>query len=174
MSKAVYPENLANTKQCKACLSSIPKNSTVCRECGTRIEGTQCEACLLLCPQGAKICCYCGNTLKRENSDLIEITPTTISSDSLATLILEFSIHPQRVRIESDKILLTSYSFFGLVENNEEVPWEKVAGFFHRSGLIWDSIRIETRGQTSAVISCLSKRNARQLKFFLRRRTDAQ
>ena len=171
MTKPIYPQKLAATKQCHACLSTIPAGAHVCKVCGTRIDGTQCEACLMLCPEGAKVCCHCGTTLKQEASGLTEITPTTISSDSLATLILELSIHPQRVKIEHEKIVLTTYNFFGLVENNEEIPWEKIAGFFHRSGIFWDSIKIETRGQTSAVIGCLSKRNSRKLKSLLAKKS---
>ena len=167
MNKTIYPQKLADTKQCNACLSTIPAAACVCKACGTRIDGMQCEACLMLCPEEAKVCCHCGTSLKQKTSGLTEITPTSISSDTLATLILELSIHPQRVRIEHEKIVLTTYSFFGLVENNEEIPWEKVAGFFHRSGLFWDSIKIETRGQTSAIIGCLSKRNSRKLKSLL-------
>lgn len=167
MGKSVYPQKLAATKQCNACLSVIPAGACVCKMCGTRIEGIQCDACLMMCPEDARVCCHCGAAFKREASGLAGIAPTTIVSDSLAALIIEFSIHPQRIKIDCEKILITSYSLFGLVENNEEIPWEKVAGFFHRSGLIWDSIKIETRGQTSAVIGCLSKRNARKLKFFL-------
>lgn len=55
----------------------------------------------------------------------------------------------------------------GLTARHEELPWEKVARFSHRSGLFWDAIAIETRGQTAATISCLSKRNAAKLKKLL-------
>lgn len=167
--KVAGPGLLPAVKQCPACFSAIPKSASVCCSCGTRVEGVQCEACLLLCPEGAKICCHCGSSLGRKAVELLNIATFTINADPLATLLIEFGLHPQRVRISSDKLSIITFSLFGLAENNEEVPWEKLAGFSHRSGLFWDSIKIETRGQTSAVIGCLSKRNARRLKEVLRR-----
>ena len=81
-------------------------------------------------PRGCRGLLPLRGCFKREASGLAGIAPTTIVSDSLAALIIEFSIHPQRIKIDCEKILITSYSLFGLVENNEEIPWEKVAGFF--------------------------------------------
>ena len=168
MNKVAVSELLAAGKQCPACLSEIPRCASACCSCGTRIEGVQCEACRLLCPEGAKICCHCGSSLGFKAFELLNISPFTINADPLATLLLEFGLHPQRVRISPDKLSIVTFSLLGLAENNEEVPWQKLAGFSHRSGLFWDSIKIETRGQTSAVIGCLSKRNARRLKEVLR------
>lgn len=91
----------------------------------------------------------------------------TIEADALATLLLQWSLHPQRIKVQPDKLTLSSFSWFGFAAQHEELPWEKVAGFSHRSGLIWDAIAIETRGQTAATISCLSKRSARRLKGIL-------
>ena len=172
MNKAIYPEKLSATKRCSACLSVMPRNAAVCRSCGTRVEGRQCDACLLLCPQGAKICCHCGSSLDVRVVELQNFDLDIIRADPLAKLLIEFGLHPQFVRISSEKLSIVTYSLFGLAENNEEVPWAKLAGFSHRSGLFWDSIKIETKGQTSAMISCLSKRNARQLKEVLRRASD--
>ena len=167
---AARPLTVASgNKPCPACLSSIPKEAQVCRACGTRIAGTQCDACLTFCPEGARLCRCCGSRLSSRNSALQAIEPMTIEADTLATLLLEWSLHPQRVTVQPDKLTLSSYSWFGLAARHEELPWEKVAGFSHRSGLIWDAIAIETRGQTSATISCLSKRSARRLKGILQR-----
>ena len=169
LDKVVGPGLLPAGKQCPACLSEIPRRASVCCSCGTRVEGVQCEACCLLCPEGARICCHCGSSLGFQAFESLNISPFAINADPLATLLLEFGLHPQRVRVSPDKLSIITFSLFGLAENNEEVPWQKLAGFSHRSGLFWDSIKIETRGQTSAVIGCLSKRNARRLKEVLRR-----
>ena len=91
----------------------------------------------MLCPEDARVCYHCGAAFKREASGLAGIAPTNIISDSLAALIIEFSIHPQRIKIDCEKILIASYSLFGLVENNEEISWEKVAGFFSQ---IWPDL----------------------------------
>ena len=154
-------------KPCPACLSSIPREAEVCRACGTRIAGEQCEACLTFCPEGARLCRCCGNPLSSKAIALKAIEPMTIEADALATLLLQWSLHPQRIKVQPDKLTLSSFSWFGFAAQHEEPPWEKVAGFSHRSGLIWDAIAIETRGQTAATISCLSKRSARRLKGIL-------
>jgi hypothetical protein len=45
--------------------------------------------------------------------------------------------------------------------------WEKVAGFSHRSGIFWDTISIETRGQTSADVTCLSQEDSKRIRGLL-------
>ena len=164
---ALPPTEAADTKACWACLSTIPAAAQVCCACGTRIEGIQCRACMIFCPEGARLCHCCGSGIHSERRKPLLIEPLVIEADAVATLLLQFSLNPQRVLVEGEQITLTSFSFFGFAANHEQLPWEKVAGYSHRSGLIWDSITIETRGQTSAVVNCLSKRSARKLKGIL-------
>ena len=47
------------------------------------------------------------------------------------------------------------------------VESNKLITAFSLLGLLWDAISIETRGQTAATISNLSKSNARRLKSVL-------
>ena len=74
------------------------------------------------------------------------------------------------VRIFSkDKILISTPGKFGLTRNDEEILWEKVAGFQHKDGIFWDTIWIETRGQTAASIWGLNKQDATEIKKLLQR-----
>ena len=77
---------------------------------------------------------------------LADLTTMVIQAEAWPTLLLELSLNPQRVVVESDKLTITAFSLLGL---------------------LWDAISIETRGQTAATISNLSKSNARRLKSVL-------
>ncbi|HEX7025668.1 MAG TPA: hypothetical protein VF268_00360, partial [Gammaproteobacteria bacterium] len=66
------------------------------------------------------------------------------------------------------KIVVRTYGFLGLTSSEDEVLWEKIAGFTYRSGFFWDSVGIETRGQSSAVIVCLSRDDAVKIVKILR------
>ena len=164
---ALPPTEAVGEKSCWACLTTIPAAAQVCFACGTRIEGIQCQACMAFCPEGAHLCRCSGSPFNREQQNPVLSESLLIEADAVATLLLQFSLNPQRVLVESEQMTLTSFSFFGFAANPEQLPWEKVAGYSHRSGLFLDSITIETRGQTSAVIQCLSKRSARKLKGVL-------
>ena len=161
------PGEHPEAKTCFACLSEIPVEAEVCRACGTRVEGILCPECCNLCPEQARKCRCCGSSLIKPLQVLAHQQTLVIQADPLATLMLELSLNPQRVVVEADKLTITSFALFGLTSHSEELPWEKVAGFSHRSGVFWDAIAIETRGQTAATISCLSKRDARRIKQVL-------
>ena len=152
---------------CFECLSEIPSEASVCSHCGTRIKGILCQVCRSYCPFEAKKCKHCGSTLLNKTTALINQKTVAIDSELLPTLLVELSLTPQRVVITKDKLIITSYSLLGLISHDEEIPWEKVAGFSHRSGIFWDTIAIETRGQTSARIACLSRSNAGKIKQVL-------
>jgi len=81
----------------------------------------------------------------------------------------EFSFHPQEAIFSSSKIVIRTYGFLALTKNDEEIPWEKVAGFQHKDGIIWDTIWIETRGQSSAYLSALKKSDSSRVKALLQR-----
>ena len=108
MNKVAVSELSTAAKQCPACLSEIPRRASVCCSCGTRIEGVQCEACCLLCPEGARICCHCGSSLGFKAFESLNISPFIINADPLATLLLEFGLHPQRIRISPDKLSIVT------------------------------------------------------------------
>jgi hypothetical protein len=85
----------------------------------------------------------------------------------LPTLILRFRLLPQRIKFTTEKIIITTPGFFGLSKYHEEIPWHKVAGFDYRSGILWDQATIQTRGQTSASISCLNKNKGEEIRNLL-------
>ncbi len=153
-------------KNCPECLSVIAQEATVCPACTQRIVGKPCPDCLALSPSAAKICRHCQHKFK-ELARQASFSAFQVKADMLATLLLRGSFFPQKAVFNSEKILITSYAFFGLTSHDEEIPWEKVAGFTHRSGLIWDYVSIETRGQSAAVISCLDKKNAARIRNVL-------
>ena len=68
----------------------------------------------------------------------------------------------------SSKIVITTYGFLALTSSAEEILWEKVVAFSHRSGLFWDVISIEIHGQTAASIMHLSRDNSKRLVMFYR------
>ena len=47
---------------------------------------------------------------------------------------------------------------------DEDIPWEKIAGYHYHSGWFWDGIEIQTRGQKANTIGGLSKSCARTIK----------
>ena len=52
-------------------------------------------------------------------------------------------------------------------QQEEEIPWAKVAGFDYHSGIFWDSVRIETRGQSSSTVPCLGKSDGQRIRRLL-------
>jgi len=65
------------------------------------------------------------------------------------------------------KIVITTYGFLAPTSSAEEILWEKATGFSHRSGIFWDAISIETRGQTAATITCLSRDDSKKIRDVL-------
>ncbi len=153
----------ADPRECPECYSEIDGRATVCRHCGERIKGTRCPACLAMNADGARLCRWCSTKLATASASR-KLSAFTIKADAIGTLLVRQSFHPQVAAFTQDKIVITTYGLFGLTSSNEEIPWEKVAGFKHHSGLIWDQVQIETRGQSSAVISCLSRADGARIK----------
>ena len=143
------------TRDCPECSSDIPIEAKVCRFCGERIEGIRCEECQSLSPEGARKCRWCGTRLGIPAAPKLE--KFEVQANFVGTLLTRLSFFPQRAFFTPEKITIRTYGFLGLSSNDEEILWEKVAGFAHRSGIIWDMISIETRGQTPATITCLEK-----------------
>jgi len=154
------------TINCQECLSEIPQEANVCKFCGIRLKGILCTDCYSYSPELAIKCKYCGKNLNIKSIEKIIGEGMEVKAQLFPTL-LNLSFTPQQASFSKEKIVITSYRFFGLICSQEEIPWEKVAGFSHHSGLIWDSINIETRGQTSALIAGLSMMNGVKIKSLL-------
>lgn len=153
------------TKPCPECTTPIPEAAQVCAQCGERVEGIRCEECLALSPEGARKCRWCGNRMQVASQR--ELKPFRVRASRMGTLLIRFSLFPQEARFSSEKIVIRTYGFLGLTSSEEEILWEKVAGFAHRNGIFWDLVAIETRGQTQAVIACLSKADSHRVREVL-------
>ncbi len=156
------------TKICIDCKSDIPKDALVCRNCGNRIEGIKCPVCSSYCKSDAKVCRWCGGKLQKK-AGLELAKPVKIQTNFWGTLISRFSFLPQKAYFSSEKIIISTPGFLGLTQSNEEILWEKIAGFQHKDGIVWDTIWIETRGQSSARISGLLKADASKIKGILQK-----
>lgn len=154
-------------QNCPECKSAIPKDAFVCPVCTQRIQGTRCPDCLAFSPEGVKVCRYCQHKFKADVVEMNNFRPFQVKAEAMATLLLNHSFFPQKAQFFNDKIIITSYGFLGLSSHDEEIPWEKVAGFTHRSGIFWDAIAIETRGQSATSISCLKKDDALKIRNVL-------
>lgn len=153
------------TKTCPECLSEIPEGAKVCRFCGERIEGIRCEECQALSLEGARKCRWCGTRLQigaERELEAFEIRATFVG-----TLLSRGNFFPQRAFFTPEKLVVRTYGFLALSSNDEEILWEKVAGFAHRKGIIWDTISIETRGQTPALITGVSKTDSDRVRQVL-------
>ncbi len=73
----------------------------------------------------------------------------------------------QTIVLSEEKITISTPGVFGLSTHEEEIPWKKVAGFDYRSGIFWDMVRIETRGQSSSAVPCLTKPDGARIRSVL-------
>jgi ribosomal protein L40E len=155
------------SKECPECFAEIDHRATVCRHCGERIEGIQCLSCLARSPKGASVCRWCGGKLKTAK-ERRKFAAFAVRASVVGTALTQYSLFPQSASFSQEKIVITTYGFLGLTKSDEEIPWEKVAGFGHHSGYFWDSVWIETRGQSSATIGCLSRADGAHIRQVLR------
>ena len=159
---------MAEGKKCFECKGVIPKDASVCRHCGQRIVGVPCPDCASICKPEAKVCQWCGRKIKkRYNLKISE--PIEVQSSFFGTLLTKFSLFPQECVFSDEKLLVRTFGFLALTKHEEEIPWEKVAGFQHKNGILWDTIWIETRGQSSACITALNKSDSMRMKVILQR-----
>ncbi len=152
-------------KQCPDCLSEIPEAAVICRHCGERVQGKPCPDCGSRCAAEVRKCRWCG--FEFEKTLRLEFEPFTVQAAALPTLLQRGRFLPQTIALTREKIVVSTPGAFRLSQRDEEIPWEKVAGFDYRSGLLWDQVRIETRGQSSTAVPCLDKKDARRIRHVL-------
>lgn len=153
-------------KNCPECLSEIPDAAEVCRACGRRIAGRLCPDCAQYSKTAAHKCAHCGHGFDREDR-VAAIDAFAAKADLLPTIFLRGRFIPQEISLSPEKILITTWGFFWLSRTDEEIPWEKIAGYHFHSGLFWDSVEIQTRGQKANGIGCLPKAAAEKIKKIL-------
>jgi len=153
-------------KACPDCLSEIPDAATFCRFCGERVEGEQCPDCGARNWPDATLCRWCGSRFegKRER---VEFEPFAVTAQLLATILQRGRFLTQTMSLTQEKIVISTPGVFGLSRQEEEIPWRKVAGFDYKSGIFWDQVTIETRGQSSSAMPCLAKSDGRRIRQVL-------
>ncbi len=153
-------------KTCPDCMGDIPDEATFCRHCGERVQGKRCSDCGTRCWDEARKCRECGHEFQAAATGP-EFEPFSVEAEMLATLLLRFRFLRQRIQFTREKIVVSTPGVFNLSTRDEEIPWKKVAGFDYRSGIFWDMVRIETRGQSSTVIPCLRKQDGARIRAVL-------
>jgi len=166
---SVYNAAVMSDAACPFCKSSLSAGAEVCAACGERVIGKACGDCLALCPHEAKKCRWCGFEFKRAAANTpASFEPFQIVADPLATLLIRLRLLPESIRFSEEKVIVSTPGFLRLWTNDNEVPWNKVAGFDYRSGIFWDMVVIETRGQKPTLIRCLAKKDGERVRAILR------
>ncbi len=153
-------------KSCPDCLSDIPAEAQFCRFCGERVEGKPCSACGVRNWHDATVCRWCSRPYQAAR------TPATfeafrVTAQLLPTILQRGRLLCQSISLTDEKIVISTPGIFNLSKQEEEIPWRKVAGFDYRSGIFWDQVTIETRGQSSSRMPCLAKSDGRRIRQVL-------
>ena len=118
--------------------------------------GKECPECCEVSKETAKRCAYCGHNFERKEK-IAKIEPFSAKASLLATLFLRMRLIPQEIFLTPEKIVIQTWGFFWLSRSDEDIPWEKIAGYHYHAGWFWDSLEIQTRDQTANRIRCLQK-----------------
>ena len=153
-------------KKCPDCLSEIPAEAQFCRFCGERVEGKPCPECGARNWSEAALCRWCGHRFE-EAVGQVKVEPFTATARLLPTVLQRGRFLPQKLSLTAEKILICTPGLFNLSQQEEEIPWRKVAGFDYKSGIFWDQVTIETRGQRSSKVTCLAKSDGRRIRRVL-------
>lgn len=155
-------------KTCPECLSEAPEEAKVCRNCGKRIVGKRCPECAEMAANEATKCPWCGHNFARQQR-IATVEPLSVKADLFPTIFQRGRLIPQEMHLTPEKILIQTYGFFWLSRTDEEIPWEKIAGYHYHSGWFWDSVEIQTRGQKANQMTCLPKDQGNKIKAILER-----
>ena len=158
-------------KSCPECLSEIPDGAVCCAHCGERVLGKRCPECCTVIANESRKCRYCGFEFQPA-APRVELEPFSVNASLIPTMLLKGRFLTQSIQLTQEKIVISTPGFAGLSKREEEIPWKKVAGFDYRSGIIWDVVRIETRGQSSSVVSCLPKATGQKIRSILQQLED--
>lgn len=146
---------------CNYCKNELPKLAIKCGYCREYTSGEVCQECQSTIPKNAVLCKHCGSKIQREadvrNRPQISFY---IKTELLPTMFVRLRFLPHEVWVDNEKIVIKTPGIFNLWQSNNEIPWNKVAGFSYRDGIFWDSIKIETRGQKEVEIIGLNKQTS--------------
>lgn len=154
-------------KNCPDCLSDIPDAATFCRYCGERVEGKPCPQCGARNWPEAAVCRWCGHRYGGARRRVQAFEPFEVTAALLPTILQRGRLLPQTISLNAEKIVISTPGPFNLSRKEEEIPWNKVAGFDYRSGILWDQVTIETRGQSSSRMTCLAKADGQRIRQVL-------
>lgn len=155
-------------KNCPECLGEMPDAAEVCVSCGNRVVGKPCPDCAELARHTAKKCPHCGHSFAREQK-IATVAAYTAKAAQLPTMLMRIRLIPQEIHLSPEKIVIQTWGLFWLSRTDEEIPWEKIAGYHYHAGLFWDSVEIQMRGQKANSIGCLPKSSGLKVKEILER-----
>jgi ribosomal protein L40E len=161
-------EMSAEMKVCPECASDIPATALVCRFCSERIEGQRCSRCQAMNRAEAVVCQWCHHEFAPVGK-YVDIEPFSIKAERFPTIAFRIRFLPQELHFSTDKITVITPGMFYLWAKEEEIPWHKVAGFKYRDGIFWDTVHIETRGQSASEVNGLNKQDGNRVREILQR-----
>lgn len=156
-------------KTCPDCQGEIPASAAFCRFCGERVEGKPCPSCGVRNWIDATKCRWCGHAYEAPPAAApkVDLDPFTVTAALLPTVLQRGRLLAQSISLNREKIVITTPGIFNLSRQEEEIPWRKVAGFDYHSGIFWDRVTIETRGQSSSTLTCLEKSDGARIRRVL-------
>ena len=113
-------------------------------------------------------CRFCGHNFARQQR-IATVEPFSAKASLLATVLLRGRFIPQEIHLTPEKILIQTHGFLWLSRTDEEIPWEKIAGYHYHSGWFWDQVEIQTRGQKANTMGGLPKPEGMRIKQILER-----
>lgn len=152
--------------KCRECLGDVVEGASRCHHCGEVVAGEECPDCLSQVKTQARVCRWCGHRFKRATQKLA-VAHREIKAQILPSFFFRFRLLPQEVEITEEKLIIRAPGMFHLWVDEDEIPWNKIAGFNYRNGIIWDRVTIETRGQQSSTITGLAKQDGVELRDIL-------
>lgn len=155
-------------KQCPECWSEVPDGAKVCCHCAKRIEGKRCPDCAEMAASEAVKCPCCAHNFARRER-ITKVEPFSAKADLLPTIFQRGRLIPQEIHLTQEKILIQTHGVLWLSRTDEEIPWEKIAGYHYHSGWFWDSVEIQTRGQKANQMGGLPKDQGNKIKEILER-----
>lgn len=148
---------------CPECLSEMNEEAAVCGRCTRRIKGQKCSACGEFSRPESKVCIHCRSNLSKQR--ILEVFETmSLKASVPGSLFNRGRFIPQRIRLTPKMVVIETYGAFWLSRHDEEIPWENIAGYDFQRGIFWDSLVIETRGQTTNEITCLKKSQSKKIR----------
>ena len=154
------------THRCPECAAEVSDEAAVCPQCSRQIVGKPCPECAETVKLLAKRCRYCGHNFARDEK-LASIQAYDVRASFLGTFLQRGRFIPERIVLTAEKVTIQSWGFLGMTRTDEEIPWEKIAGFHYHSGWFWDRVEIQTRGQHANSIGCLPKDEGARVKATL-------